>query len=119
MCNKLAETEFEDLNILLDMLFSKDHTNMQSVTRQMLSDFIISDMNVPVHIKDIELFIKTHEILCSRELYSRSELKSIFDRPFREARDRMVLNEATAGPRRTGYGYQDLTKARQYQDSFK
>ena len=86
-----------------------------------MGDFIIHDMRVQVSNKDMELFFRTHELLCSKELYTRYELKSIFDRPFREARERMIESEALA-PRRTGYGtnfqINEMTKGRTYNDQF-
>ena len=36
---KLAEAEFDDLSILLDMLFVKDQNNNQRVSKQMVADF--------------------------------------------------------------------------------
>ena len=66
IASKLAEAEFEDFNILLDMLFSKDRSNVQRVTRQQFSDFIITDMAVPIHSKDLDIFMRNHETLCTR-----------------------------------------------------
>ena len=78
----------------------------------MLADFIISDMRVPVHNKDIELFFKTHELLCSKDLFTRSELKSIFDRPFKEARDALIENEARKNNYGSNYQVNEMTKGR-------
>lgn len=36
---KLAEAEFDDLSILLDMLFVKDQSNSQRVSKAMVADF--------------------------------------------------------------------------------
>ena len=80
--NKLAEAEFEDFNTFLDLLFFKDNTNMQRVTRRMFADFIMTDMGVPVNHRNLDIFMKTHEILGTKELYERAELKAIFTGPF-------------------------------------
>ena len=42
-----AEGEFEEIDMYLDMLFMKDTTSMQRVTREMFVDYIIVDMRVP------------------------------------------------------------------------
>jgi len=94
VAEKLAQAEFDDFNILLDMLFSKDRTNQNRVDRQQLCDFLITDMSVPIHVKDLELFMKTHEAICDKQLYERSELRSIFERPFKEAREAQIVREA-------------------------
>lgn len=70
----------------------------------MFKEFIITDIQVPgVNERDLDLFLKTHDLLHSKEVMSRQELKSIFDLPFREARDHMIEREAMQ-PRRTQYG---------------
>lgn len=71
-----------------DMLFMKDNTNMQRVTRDMFIDFILVDMRVPdLNRKDLEILLRTHDILQGKTLFTRQELKAIFERPFREARN--------------------------------
>ena len=102
--NKLAEAEFEEFDILLDMLFAKDHTNMTRVTKHNLMDWIITDMGVHfASRKDLELFTKTHPSLAGRQEFTRAELKNVFERPFRDARQRMVIAEAQA-PRKMLFG---------------
>lgn len=47
-----------------DMLFMKDNTNMQRVSRDMLIDFILIDMRVPdIKKQDLEILLRTHELL--------------------------------------------------------
>jgi len=77
--NKIAKSfsdgEFEEIDMYLDMLFMKDNTNMQRVTREMFVDFILVDMRVPeVHKRDLEIFLRTHELLQQRSLFTRQEL---------------------------------------------
>lgn len=78
---------FEDIDMYLDMLFMKDNTNMQRVTREMFVDFILVDMRVlDIRKQDLEILLRTHELLQGKTLFTRQELKAIFERPFREAR---------------------------------
>ena len=64
IANFFAAGEFEEVDMYLDMLFMKDNTNMQRVNKEMFSDFIIINMQVPgVSKQDLDIFMKTHESL--------------------------------------------------------
>jgi len=90
-----ATGEFEDIDMYFDMLFMKDSTNMQRVTREMFVDFIMTDMRVPeVSKRDLEIFLRTHELLQQKSLFTRQEFKAIFERPFKEARISAARKEA-------------------------
>lgn len=59
-----AQGDFEEVDMYLDMLFMKDNTNMQRVTREMFSDFIMVNMKVPgIMQRDLDIFMRTHELL--------------------------------------------------------
>ena len=66
---KLADAEFDDFNILMDMLFSKDRSNKNTCTREDFKEFILTDMSVPVNVKDLDLFLKTQETLCKSQFF--------------------------------------------------
>ena len=87
---KLAEAEFDDLSILLDMLFVKDQNNNQRVSKQMVADFFQLDMSVRINRRDLDLFLKTHALLANKEFLTRDELRQVFEKDFRQARDRMI-----------------------------
>ena len=90
-----SEGDFEEIDMYLDMLFMKDSTNMQRVTREMFVDFIMVDMRVAdVKKQELEIFLRTHELLQQKSLFTRQELKAIFERPFREARLKAANKEA-------------------------
>ena len=59
-------------------------------------------MMVPVHRRELDLFLKTNLLLANKEFLTRDELRQVFEKEFREARDRMIMVEAN-NPRRTGY----------------
>ena len=74
--NKIAKSfsngDFEEIDMYLDMLFMKDNTSMQRVTREMFVDFIMVDMRVPeIQKRDLEIFLRTHELLQQRSLFTR------------------------------------------------
>ena len=99
MINKIssffAAGDFEEIDMYLDMLFMKDSTNMQRVTREMFIDYIMTDMRIPeVGKRDLEIFLRTHDLLQQKSLFTRQELKAIFERPFREARMNAARKEA-------------------------
>ena len=95
IARSFAEGDFEEIDMYLDMLFMKDNTNMQRVTREMFVDYIMVDMRVPdVGKRDLEIFLRTHELLQQKSLFTRQELKAIFERPFREARLSAAQREA-------------------------
>ena len=90
-----AAGDFEEIDMYLDMLFMKDSTNMQRVTREMFIDYIMTDMRIPeVGKRDLEIFLRTHDLLQQKSLFTRQELKAIFERPFREARMNAARKEA-------------------------
>ena len=86
---------FEEIDMYFDMLFMKDNTNMQRVTRDMFIDFILIDMRVPdIKKQDLEILLRTHELLAGKTLFTRQELKAIFERPFKDARTSAARVEA-------------------------
>lgn len=79
----------------LDMLFMKDNTGQQRVTREMFIDYILEDLQVSaIEKRDLEIFLSTHELLQGRNLFTRQELKAIFERPFKESRLNAARYEA-------------------------
>lgn len=95
IAQSFAAGEFEEIDMYFDMLFMKDNTNKQRVTREMFLDFIITDMRVQsVSKRDLEIFLRTHELLQQKALFTRQELKAIFERQFREARISAARREA-------------------------
>ena len=87
--------EFEEFDMYLNMLFMKDSTNMQRVTREMFIDYILVDHRIPdIGRKDLEIFTRTHELLQQKPHFTRQELMAIFERPFREARFAAAHREA-------------------------
>lgn len=83
-----------------NMLFMKDNSNMQRVTREMFVDFILVDMRVAdnndLSKHDLDIFLSTHEQLAGKALFTMQELKSIFEHPFKEARLAAARKEAVA-----------------------
>lgn len=64
IARKFAASSFEELDITLDMLFIKDRSNQQRVTKDMFKEFILMDMKVPhVSERDLDLFMQTHELI--------------------------------------------------------
>ena len=87
--------EFEEFDMYLNMLFMKDSTNMQRVTREMFIDYILVDHRVPdIGRRDLEIFARTHELLQQKTFFTRQELMAIFERPFKEARFAAAHKEA-------------------------
>lgn len=76
------------------MLFMKDSTSTERVTKDMLREFIKEDMQTDVNNQDLDIFMRTNSSLQNREIITRQMLKNIFEVPFREARDSMIENAA-------------------------
>ena len=101
-----ADGEFEEIDMYLDMLFMKDTTSMQRVTREMFVDYICVDMRVPqINKRELEIFMSTHELLQRKSLFTREELQAIFERPFKEARLKAARNEANTANRTNMFNY--------------
>ena len=83
----LAQGEFEELDMYLDMLFMKDDSDMMRVTNEMFQEFIIVDMDViSLSKKDLQIFLSTHEQLKGKSFYTREELKIVFEGHFNQAK---------------------------------
>lgn len=93
----LAMTKFEDIDLLLDMLFVKESSDQggDRATKDSLREFIKDDMDAKVDVRDLDIFLSTNEILQGKLIVTRQMLKSVFEAPFREARTAMI--EKTAG----------------------
>ena len=56
-----ASSNFNDFDLLLDILFIKDLTQTGEISREIFKDFILSDLKVTgVTEKDIDVLLKTH-----------------------------------------------------------
>ena len=103
---------FEEIDMYFDMLFMKDNTNMQRVTREMFVDFILIDMRVPdIKKQDLEILLRTHELLQGKTLFTRQELKAIFERPFKETREKAARREAEQ-PNHLGSQFMNFSQQR-------
>lgn len=72
----------------------------------MFIDYICVDMRVPqINKRELEIFLRTHELLMQKSLFTREELKSIFERPFKEARLKAARNEAENAGRTNMFNY--------------
>jgi hypothetical protein len=57
----LVHNHFTDFDIILDILFMKDSTHNQKITKQMLKEFLISDIKLEeVTDRDVDMLIRTH-----------------------------------------------------------
>lgn len=93
--NKFARAGLEDIDHIIGMLFMKDNSGQQRVTRAMFKEFVLQDMSVEgLNENQVDIFLKTHDLLSQRELISKHELRAIFEFPFMEARNRLIEEEA-------------------------
>jgi hypothetical protein len=62
------------------MLMAMDYNNQDSCTREQLKSFLISSMKMDSLIeRDLDIFMRTHEMLADRPVFHRTTLKAIFD----------------------------------------
>ena len=113
---KLADSKFDDIDLLLSMLFMKDTKSrpgqVQSISRAQLKEFLMEDIkvpNLPEH--DIDLFLKSHSLLHNLEMFTRENLKSVLETPFNQARENLFEIEANST---TKYGSQAMRDIAQY-----
>lgn len=55
--------------------------------------------------RELEIFLRTHELLQQKSLFTREELKAIFERPFKESRLSAARNEANSFNRDNMFNY--------------
>lgn len=97
IADTLARTEFHDLDTLLDILFMKEENGYgERVSKSSLREYILDDMRCPVDSKDLDIFLRTNQILQGKEIVSRTNVKQVFEQPFRKARAEMIEKTATA-----------------------
>lgn len=98
---KLAESNFDDLDLLLNILFmrypSAKSGQMQSVSRAQFKEFLLHEFKVPnLSEQDIDIFIKTNTQLSEHQLFTRQLLKSVLELPFTRVREQRIEVEANS-----------------------
>lgn len=78
-----SDSEFDDVNMILDMLFLKDNSQSGHVTKAMFKDFVTRDLRMQnVSDRELDLFLKTDINLQGKEILNRQDLQRVFDVPF-------------------------------------
>lgn len=98
---KLAESNFDDLDLLLNILFmrypSAKPGQMQSVSRAQFKEFLLHEIKVPnLSEQDIDIFIKTNTQLSEHQLFTRELLKSVLELPFTRVREHRIEIEVNS-----------------------
>ena len=98
---KLAESNFDDLDLLLNILFmrypSAKPGQIQSVSRAQFKEFLLHEIKVPnLSEQDIDIFIKTNTQLSEHQLFTRELLKSVLELPFTRVREHRIEIEANS-----------------------
>lgn len=67
-----AQSGFEDLDLLFDILFLKDNSQSGKVTKEMFKDFVFSDLKMAqVTERDLDLLMKTHPGFSGKTIINR------------------------------------------------
>jgi hypothetical protein len=105
-----TQAGFDDLDLIFDMLFVKDNSQSGKVTRGMFKDFIFNDLKISTLTeRDLDLVMKTHPGLSGKEILNRQDLKSVFEGPYKEARE-VQAYEQSRQPEMTSYGSKQQQK---------
>lgn len=84
----MVQSQLKDFDLIIDMLFYKDQNFQNQITREQLSEFILNDMQVKdVSARDVLVLMNTHENLCSKNIFSKQDIKQVFSEPYKRARE--------------------------------
>lgn len=74
--------------MILDMLFFKDTKHEGRITRNMIKEFIMHDINAcTVSPHDLDIFLKTNTVISGRDIITRKDVKEVFEVAFKEAQN--------------------------------
>ena len=67
-----AQSGFEDLDLIFDILFLKDNSQSGKVTKEMFKDFVFGDLKMAqVTERDLDLLMKTHSGFSGKTILNR------------------------------------------------
>ena len=66
----------------------------------MFIDFLLTDMRIErLDVKNLRIFLSAHELFHGKKHYDRQLIRAVFEKPFKDARDRVELRIAQEGSR--------------------
>jgi hypothetical protein len=84
IAEKLADSGFDDIETVLDPIFLKSN-DPRKVKHEAIRDYFVRDLKSTLAERDVDLFLKSHPVLCQGNEVSKQDLIHVFQEPFRLA----------------------------------
>jgi len=88
IAQRFADSGFDDLNAVLDMLFvSAPPESPYTVSKSTFKSFVLREMQVEVSERDLDLFLRANPAMNKKkDVIDKGSLQDVFEEPFRAAR---------------------------------